>query len=330
MDHTDIKGYRSNPQLKTIIHDWKGTPVDKNGRFMNLTHPYIPKLSDLLRWKLQSNPFKQEKKTAHWQPEIQTDHSWINSNEDVIVWLGHCTFYISIGGIRLLTDPVFGDILTLKRQTPFPVDPVIFTNLNYILLSHDHRDHMDKESLQLLSRNNPGVKYLTGLGEEKLVHRFTNSNNIETAGWYQQFNTTAIQITFIPSRHWAKRSAFDTNQRLWGGFVVEGNNKRILFGGDSGYDIHYKQLAEVFGSFDYALLGIGAYQPTWFMNPSHQSPAEALQAFEDLHAKYLIPMHYGTFDLADEPLDMPAKELMKAAAQKNVIILKPGQPLSVN
>lgn len=326
MNHT----YRNNPQLKTIIQDagWKGTPMDKNGRFSNLYYPFIPTVWDVLKWKLKRNPLREKKKAEHWLPEIITDHAWLNGKDDVIVWLGHSTFYIRTGGIRMITDPVFGDILLIKRKTPFPIDPSLLINLDYILLSHDHRDHMDKHSLQLLARNNPNAEYLSGLGTEKLIHDFTHSDKISCAGWYQQYNTR-IPITFIPSRHWAKRGAFDTNKRLWGGFVIEASHKRILFGGDSGYDQHYKDLGNLFGSFDYALLGIGAYEPLYFMGPNHQSPTDALKAMEDLHAAHMIPMHYATFDLSDEPLSMPLQELEKMADPHKVIILKHGQALAI-
>lgn len=322
MDRT----YKSNPLLKTII-DWKGTPVDKNGRFTNLYHPFTASLRDVLKWKLQRNPLREAKKAEQWSPEIITDHSWLNGDNDVIVWLGHSSFYIRIGGIRLITDPVFGDILLIKRKTPFPIDPALLVNLDYILLSHDHRDHMDKQSLQLLARNNPNAEYLSGLGTEKIIHDFTGSDKISTAGWYQQYNTR-IPITFIPSRHWAKRGAFDTNKRLWGGFVIAADNKRIIFAGDSGYDVHYKELGKLFGSFDYALLGIGAYLPLDFMSPNHESPEDALKAMDDLHAAHMIPMHYATFDLSDELLSMPLKELLKTADQR-VLVLKHGQALAI-
>jgi L-ascorbate metabolism protein UlaG (beta-lactamase superfamily) len=292
-------------------------PVDKHGRFVNLYTPYkVPSLLKVLQWKISSSPFSLLKKAEHWQPSVATDASWLNGTDDIIVFLGHSTFYIRIGGIRLLTDPVFGDILMVKRKTPFPIDPTLL-RVDYILLSHDHRDHLDKKSLQLLARYNPAARYLTGLNMESLVKRFTHSSLIEMAGWYQRFST--IDITFIPSRHWAKRGAFDTNKRLWGGFVIAINGKRILFGGDSGYDQHYKDLGTTFGSFDYAILGIGAYEPVWFMQASHESPAEALQAFEDVNAATFIPMHYGTFDLADEPLSMPLKDLQQAAEERGVV-----------
>lgn len=320
MEAINAAGYVNNAALETIIkdQDWQGTPVDARGRYLNLQHPYSPSFRQVLRWKMKTNPYKIEKEKLRWKPEILTDASWLNGDEDVIVWLGHCTFFIRVGGIRLLTDPVFGDILAVKRVTPFPFNPILFNKLDYILLSHDHRDHFDKLSLQRLARNNPNVTYLAGLGMESLIKETTDTERVQEAGWYQQYQTKSIRITYVPARHWGKRGAFDTNRRLWGGFVIESDKHRIYFGGDSGYDTHYQQLQQVFGGFDYALLGIGAFEPEWFMAPVHQSPALALQAMDDLKAQYTIPMHYGTFDLSDEPLDMPLKAFKQLAAEQGL------------
>ncbi|WP_299287163.1 MBL fold metallo-hydrolase, partial [uncultured Mucilaginibacter sp.] len=283
MTNNAVKAYQNNPQLKTpkAPEGWQGTPVDEKGKFLNLSHPFVPNFADVFRWKLESSPFRKEKKAEVWNPTIYNDGSWLKESDDLIVWLGHSTFYIRINGVRIITDPVFGDILSVKRRSEFPVGPHLLTNLDYVLLSHDHRDHLDEKSLKLLSKQNLNVKYLTGLGMKAVVHKFTQSNKIEEAGWYQQYETgnSPIKVTFIPSRHWSARGLFDANQQLWGGFVMEAANKRILFGGDSGYDTHYKQLAAVFGSFDYAILGIGAYEPAWFMSANHQSPADALKGF---------------------------------------------------
>lgn len=329
--------YLTNPDLKTpnAPKDWQGTPVNEKGSFMNLNHIFSADLKDVFRWKFQHNPFKVQKSKEIWNPEIFRDNSWLERTEDSIVWLGHSTFYIRIGGINILTDPVFGDILSVKRRSGFPVDTSLLVNLDYILLSHDHRDHLDKKSLNILSKQNPNVRYLTGLRMKEIVIEFTASEAVEEAGWYQDYNTDNqfLNITFVPSRHWSKRGVFDTNFRLWGGFVIETKEKRILFGGDSGYDTHYKQMAEVFGGFDYAILGIGAYAPEWFMSPNHQSPKDALKAFTELNAKYLIPMHYGTFDLSDEPLGEPLKQLLLEAEKENLkdqlIIPSFGKPVAL-
>jgi L-ascorbate metabolism protein UlaG (beta-lactamase superfamily) len=333
-----IKEYRNNTLLKTLEApaQWQGTPVDRNGRFLNLSNYDAPKLSDVLRWKLQSSPLRKEKIAEIWNPFIFKDDSWLRETDDVIVWLGHSTFYMRINGIRILTDPVFGDILFVKRQSKFPVGVHRFTDIDYVLLSHDHRDHLDEESLKILSKQNPDTQYVAGLGMKKLVQQFTGSNKIEEAGWYQRYSAGEglTKITFVPSKHWSTRGPFDINKRLWGGFVIEVANRRILFGGDSGYDSHYKQLGAVFGSFDYAILGIGAYEPAWFMGVNHQSPADALRGFTELNAAYFIPMHYGSFDLSDEPLGQPLKDLHAAAVaeklEKRVKVLGIGQPLLIS
>lgn len=336
MTNPSVK-FLSNPDLKTqnAPENWQGTPVDEHGRFRNLNHIFSAELKDVFRWKFQHNPFKEQKNAEIYNPEIFTDNSWLEKTDDIIVWLGHSTFYIRIDGIKILTDPVFGDILSVKRRSIFPVDIKLLINLDYILLSHDHRDHLDKKSLNVLSKLNPNVRYLTGLRMKEIVKEFTRSDIIEEAGWYQQFNTDnqPINITFVPSRHWSKRGLFDTNLRLWGGFVIEAKGKQILFGGDSGYDTHYKNMANVFGGFDFAILGIGAYAPEWFMSSNHQSPKDALKAFGELNAKYLIPMHYGTFDLSDEPLGEPLKQLVSIAEYENLeeklIIPAIGKPVEI-
>jgi L-ascorbate metabolism protein UlaG (beta-lactamase superfamily) len=331
----NVKVYRSNLLLSTpkSPEGWKGTPVDSKGRFINLDQPFIPHLTDVLRWKLEKNPFKEEKDSEIWDPEICKDDSWLNKNEDLMVWLGHSTFYIQLGGIRLLTDPAFFDIPFVKRRSALPLDPRLLVNLHYVLLSHDHRDHLDERSLKLLSLQNSNVTYLTGLGMKELVKDFTKSEKVQEAGWYQKYDTgdNPLSITFVPSHHWSKRGLWDTNKRLWGGFVIEGDGKRIFFGGDSGYDSHYQQIGEIFERFDYVVLGIGAYEPIWFMKPNHQSPEEALKAFQDLNADRLIPMHYGTFNLSDEPLGQPLKGLRDAAEKlqltSKVVIPVIGKPI---
>lgn len=320
----------NNPELRTILPPdaWKGTPVAANGRFTNI-HPFDIHFTDVLKWKMGRNPYKAEKQQEKWAPQIVTDDSWIDSVYDCIVWLGHATFFIRLHGCEMITDPVFGNISLIKRKTQLPVDPQRFRSLDYVLLSHDHRDHFDKDSLRLLAGNNPHVKYLSGLGNETLIHKTTHATNIETAGWYQQFRTGENDpaIYYLPSRHWGRRGAFDTNKRLWGAFVIRTADHCIYFGGDSGYDTHFKDAQRIFGEFDYAILGIGAYEPVWFMHNVHMGPTEAIQAGKDLKAKHIIPMHYGTFDLSDEPLGKPLAVLLEHAQKESILPLKPGEVL---
>ncbi|HSK74236.1 MAG TPA: MBL fold metallo-hydrolase, partial [Pyrinomonadaceae bacterium] len=126
-----------------------------------------------------------------------------------------------------------------------------------------------------------------------------------------------LKIFFLPVRHWSRRGLFDTNERLWGGFIIQSRNATIYFSGDSGFDSHYIEAGELFPEIDYFIIGIGGYKPRWFMEPNHNTPEEAFQAFTDAKAKYLVPMHFGRFNLADEPPNEPLRLLKERAAEAN-------------
>src|SRR5690606_38270524 len=130
------------------------------------------------------------------------------------------------------------------------------------------------------------------------------------------------------SRHWGRRYIMDLNHRLWGGFVIQGNKKTIYFSGDSAYGSHFSDIASIFPQIDYCMIGIGAYKPPFIMEQSHWSPAQAIKAFADTKAKAMIPMHYGTFDLSDEPMSEPLKILRKIQQESteiNIRYLIPGE-----
>jgi len=306
--------YVFNPDLPVmqLPFEWKGTPVDDHGRFVNHEFPFIYSLSEFLKWQFQRNPQRAEKKAERWHPPVVNDDSFLHTTTDCIVWLGHASFFIRLDGVSMLIDPVFYDIFTRKRRTPFPIDPSRFTTLDYILVSHNHMDHCDKHSLQLLAKNNPKATYLTGLKMEGLLKTFTGSDHIQTAGWYQQYLTDdRIKVFYLPARHWAKRGLRDINTQLWGAFMIQGGGKTIYFASDSGYGSHFKDAGKLFPRIDYCIIGIGAYKPAFFMSQSHISPADAVKATNDMQARVMIPMHYGTFDLSDEPMGDPIATLRK-------------------
>ncbi len=326
--------YLSNSRLETLKtpFEWKGTPVNKRGRFVNLEVPFVNSFRKLLKWQFMRNPQKFEKKHDRWLLPIDYNSGFLTSKEDCVVWLGHSSFFIRIERITILIDPVFYNVSFLKRKSPLPIQPDLFKGIDYILISHDHRDHCDATSLKLLAKNNPNVIYLTGLGMEGLIKKITQSNTIQTAGWYQKYDTkNHIKIYFTPSQHWGRRSLNDMNRRLWGAFVIQNAETTIYFGGDSGYGGHFSDLVKIFPKIDYAILGIGAYKPLFFMSPIHLSPSDAIQAFKDLKAQKMIPMHYGTFNLADEPLSDPIKTLQRSEidqdVQGQIDYLNPGEIL---
>lgn len=309
-----VVSYTSNPNLHTILSPerWQGTPLDAKGRFVNHEFPFLPEFSKLWQWQTETNLQKAEKKQDTFRLKVWKDSTFLSSSQDCIVWLGHASYFIRFNGITLLIDPVFGDLgLFVKRKSELPVPAESFKNLDYILLSHDHRDHADEVSMKLLAKNNPKTTYLTSLRLDGLLRQWTASSNIQAAGWYQQYqtDTTQLKVYFLPTRHWCRRGLTDTNLNLWGAFVLQANDKTIYFGGDTGYGSHLKEVKELFGSIDYYLVGVGAYKPEWFMGGSHMSPTSAVQAANEIGAKVMIPMHYGTFDLSDEPLGDPHRTL---------------------
>jgi L-ascorbate metabolism protein UlaG (beta-lactamase superfamily) len=351
IDTAELTGYKHNDELPTIKAGWPGTPVDQKDRFMNHEFPFLPSAVDLLRWKLGGNPRKQEKQNDTARLEVRDPREFLASDDDGILWLGHASFYIRMHAVGILTDPVFGDPNLLKRFVPVPSPLERISRVDYVLLSHDHRDHMDETTLRAVAKKFPNAKFLAGLRSEDVLNEWkTSSNTVQTAGWFQEFDLRVmrpiiggdaasarnqrdyvpgeVRIYFLPVRHWSRRGLFDTNWRLWGGYVIQTGDTTIYFGGDSGYGRHYREAAELFPRIDYFLIGIGACEPRWFMEPIHNNPSDALKAFTDSGARYLVPMHYGTFDLSDEPPNEPLRLLLEEAEKHG--IKERVRPLAIN
>lgn len=320
MDEAVIERYVKNESLPTVKSDWQGTPVDQKGRFVNVEFPFLSSTVDLLKWRFGAKPQKQEKLDDKLRLEVRDPTEFLQSKRSGILWLGHASFFIRLNGATVLLDPVFGEpsLISPMVDVPSPIDKL--PRIDFILISHDHRDHCNEETIRELSRKFPDAKILAGLGMEDLLNEWKSpAAQVETAGWYQQFSSPQdrLKITFTPVRHWSRRGLFDMNKRLWGGYVIEGAGLTIYFSGDSGYGAHYKELGELFPKIDYFLIGIGAYKPLWFMHPNHNSPQEAFQGFVDARAEWLVPMHFGRFDLSDEPASEPLKLLQETAAGAN-------------
>ncbi len=318
-DEAVIEKYVRNENLPTIKTDWKGTPVDAKGRFVNYEFPFLPKMTDLLKWQMSANPQKEEKQTDAERLKVLDPSEFLDSERDGILWLGHAAFFIRLNGKNILLDPVFGKPPFVKTFVDVPSPFEKIRKVDYVLLSHDHRDYADEETIKQIANKFPDARIYAGLRMNELLKDWI-PNETQTAGWFQQFKLSDenVKIYFLPARHWCRRGLFDTNEKLWGSYVVRGAGKTIYFSGDSGYGAHYKEAAELFPEIDYFLVGIGAYKPRWFMEPNHNSPDDAMQAFVDAKAKFLVPMHFGRFDLSDEPPSEPLKLLRERAREMNV------------
>lgn len=297
--------FTSNPQLSTILpnENWKGNPVDEKGRFVNLYHPFESSFGDLIKWQTSKNPQAEEKKSETRYLTVDFDSTVFHGKDDYLIWLGHASYLMRFQGTVFLTDPLLIDNTFLKRESPLPFPLEKMPKLDFLLLSHNHRDHCDENSLKYLSKTHPNMKILTGLGLESVIKKWTNGHTIQEAGWYQQYSLldSGITITYVPSRHWSKRWLSDDNKSLWGGFFIQNGDQSIYFMGDSGKGEHFADIKNTLGTPDYCLMGVGAYKPEWFMHQAHISPKDAIDAFNTLEGKYFIPMHFGTFNLSDEP-----------------------------
>lgn len=308
-----------NTNLKTIKMGYPGN-AKRGDMFVNYEDVKLPTLGTVLKWKTSTNPQKVEKKKDTWLPTVLSNPGMFADKRNKLVWMGHATFLLTLNGKNILIDPVFNDIPFVKRLVGIPCDRNEIKNIHYVLLSHGHFDHCDKKSFKTLAAQNPEMKVFAPLNMTKVLKGFDRSIQVQEAGWYQEFqlDDELIKITYMPAFHWYKRGMNDNNEILWGSFIIQYRELTLFFMGDSGYNTHFAEIAQFFPNISYCLMGVGAYQPSYMMKLSHTSPEDAVKAFHDLNGKIFIPMHYGTYDLADEPLGEPLRKL-KAMKENNEI-----------
>ncbi|GAA4504783.1 MBL fold metallo-hydrolase [Hymenobacter ginsengisoli] len=308
--------YRRNEALRTIRPGYAGNKLISR-EFCNGEALFEPSFSTALRWQLTANPQKEEKKRDTWTPAVVPCAEAFFSTEDMLVWLGHACFLLRIKGVSLLFDPVLFSSLGLHHRHPLPCRPEDVRNIDYLLLSHGHRDHLDGKSIQLLARQNPQMRALSSLGMAGLLRGMAPSLAVQEAGWWQQYDLgpeAPVEIYYLPASHWHRRGLTDLNKVLWGSFLIKTDDRLIYFAGDTSYADHFEQIEQTFGPIDIVLMPIGAYKPPFMMHLSHVNPHEAAKAANVLRAGHVVPMHHGTFDLSDEPASEPLRLLTEVAA----------------
>ncbi|MEO5509396.1 MAG: MBL fold metallo-hydrolase [Longimicrobiales bacterium] len=280
-------------------------------------------LMDVLRWRASRArdgvpPTPPEAAFPVGTPDI-TDT--ISAGERArITWVGHSTFLIQVAGRNVLTDPVWSEraspfaSMGPRRMTP---PAVLFDDLppiHTVLLSHDHYDHLDESTVRRLhARFGEAVEWVTPLGYRDWFGR-RGITRVTELDWWQSRTEgqgpASMKVTAFPARHWTQRGWNDVRRRLWCSFAIEAaDGTRIYFGGDSGYAAFYREIGAREPGFDVVILPVGAYDPRWFMAPAHMNPEDAVDAYRDLGGSGLfIPMHWGTFRLADDPpLEPPVR-----------------------
>ena len=247
-------------------------------------------------------------------PRVAHDPAAMLGNPS-LTWIGHSTFLVRMDGVTFLTDPMFSERASPvsfagpKRLVPPGVPLDELPPIDFVTLSHDHYDHTDLPSIAALARR--GTRFIAGLGMGDLV-RAAGGEAVEL-DWGESVQMGAVRVHCVPAQHFSGRSIAGNGRRLWAGWVIEGPTRRFYHAGDTGYFDGFRALRERFGRIDVAALPIGAYEPAAIMRFVHLDPEQAVRAALDLEAGHVVAMHWGTFDLTDEPPDEPPRRFRAAA-----------------
>jgi N-acyl-phosphatidylethanolamine-hydrolysing phospholipase D len=282
-------------------------PHGEPGRFFNPWGPFRSRFTDLLRWKLGGGKRKYDKRAPLDIPVVANDGAYLRDRgaPDSVTWVGHSTFAVQDGGEVFLADPHFGQRALLpKRKRPPGIPLAAVPDDAFAVLSHNHYDHLDDWSVRHLPAAMP---WFVPLGLARFFH--DRGRQAVELDWWQSVRHGRWTLTFLPAQHWSNRFGSPRNATLWGSWLLDSGTRRYYFAGDSGYYHGFREIGRRFAPIDVAFLPIGAYEPRWFMRPQHADPEEAYQAFLDLGARTMCSMHWGCFDLTDEPVDLAPKVL---------------------
>lgn len=306
----------------------------KNGQFQNQSlTPALTKGSSYGRVMFDFMFHKDPRsKPTHPIPSIKTDLLKLPAQEDVLVWFGHSSYYLQVAGKKFLIDPVFGG-----NASPLPgsnrsfagsdiYQPSDFPEIDFLLITHDHYDHLDHRILKQLR---PKIKQvICGLGVGAHLERWGYENRIiQEMDWYDSLALSDnMMLHATPSRHFSGRT-FKRNSTLWLSFVLQAPDINLYLGGDSGYDRHFAEIGKRYGPFDLALLDNGQHNPAW--RAIHMFPDEVLQAATDLQARAVLPGHSGKFAMAMHAWDEPLKQIteLNKHVGHQLITPKIGEPV---
>jgi N-acyl-phosphatidylethanolamine-hydrolysing phospholipase D len=312
-----------------------GGATRRGDRFLNNYVDFEPKgLGALLRWKIDASREGLPKPPQQPTPRVAPDLAFLRANAaagtamvPAVTWIGHASTLVQLGGISLLTDPIFSERASPlsfagpARHVPPGIALAELPHIDAVVISHNHYDHLDEASVRALAAQAGGPPlFVVPLGIKAWFADLGIERVVEL-DWWQSAHVGAVEIVFTPTQHWSGRGLNDRMTTLWGSYAIFAPDFQVWFGGDTAYsqdfaDIHRRFATRQNGrGFDLALIPIGAYEPRWFMRAQHVNPAEAVQIHRDLAAGRSIGVHWGTFELTDESLDEPPQALARAARE---------------
>ncbi len=307
-------------------------PHHRDGRFQNNYFEFAPRgLSDLLSWQWAAARDGLPKPPQTPTPVVKPELGFITSNaragramQPAVTWIGHATTLVQLGGINVLTDPIFStraspvSFAGPKRAQPPGLALAELPHVDAVVVSHNHYDHCDVDSLKALNAQAGGPPlFLVPLRLKAWLAELGITNVVEL-DWWQSQRVGEVEIVMTPVQHWSGRGLTDRLATLWGGWAFFAPDFQVFFAGDTGYSRDFADIRERFAArqgergFDLALIPVGAYEPRWFMREQHVNPEEAVRIHRDLKARRSLGIHWGTFELTDEPLDEPPRALARA------------------
>ena len=284
---------------------------------------------DILKKYLKKNP---EGKPPSVLPSVKTDLNNLHENSPIIIWFGHSSYFIRIQNKNILVDPVFSgnaapvSCMVKSFEGSDVYSPEDFPVIDYLILTHDHYDHLDYKTIKKLKPKVKRIFCSLGLASHLTYWDFDESIISEMDWWQTNKIDEDIYLTAAPARHFSGRG-IKRFKTLWSSFILKTDSYNLYLGGDSGYDTHFKEIGEKYGPFDIAILESGQYNTAWPL--IHMMPEQTVQAAKDLKAKVLLPVHWSKFTLAMHPWNEPVKRVLQKARELKVKVTTPmiGEPV---
>ena len=304
-------------------------------------------LGDVVRWMIKRRRITLPPDPSPDAFPVMTPHiaERLPASELAVTWLGHSTVLLQIGGLNVLTDPIWSERASPvgfagpKRLVPVPIELEALPPIDIVLISHNHYDHLDRRTVKKLARRSADTEWLMPLGLAGLLQKW-GAKRVREMDWWARMDVRGVRFGCTPAQHFSARGLGDRSKTLWCGWALASNTQGVYFAGDTALFPEFTAIGERFGPFDLSILPIGAYEPRWFMQRVHMNPEDAIEAYRALSSGArsnvgggrgaVLPIHWGTFRLTDEAMTEPPERFRQRWAEagfaaEDLLLLKHGE-----